>query len=104
MPAEAMPAEAMPAEAMSAAPNADSARISVDVDTAFVNVRSGPGLGYVQLGMLAAGQTAPVTGRSNDGQWWQINFAGRRGWVFAQVVAFSGDESAVSTVSAPADQ
>jgi uncharacterized protein YgiM (DUF1202 family) len=96
--------DSLPAEAMPAAPDADSAQISVGVDTAFVNVRSGPGLGYVQLGMLAAGQTAPVTGRSSDGQWWQISFAGRRGWVFAQVVAFSGDESAVSTVSVQADQ
>lgn len=57
--------------------------------TADLNVRSGPGTGYPVLGLLKAGQTAEITGRSADGRWWQIKFsgvAGERGWLSAQYV------------------
>lgn len=52
-----------------------------------VNVRSGPGRQYTLLGRLAGGNTAPVLGKSLDGQWWHIRFRGKLGWVHGDYVA-----------------
>ncbi len=52
-----------------------------------VNVRSGPGQQYRVLGRLAGGDTAPVLGKSLDGQWWHIRFRGKLGWVHGDYVA-----------------
>jgi uncharacterized protein YraI len=68
----------------------------------FVNVRSGPGTNYAILGQLQANTPADVTGKSADGAWWQIKYAGQTGWLTAQLVQFSGDPGAVAVVSAPA--
>lgn len=54
-----------------------------------LNVRQGPGVNYPILGLLRSGQTAEITGRNADGQWWQIRFtgvAGERGWLAARYV------------------
>jgi uncharacterized protein YraI len=54
-----------------------------------VNVRTGPGLNYPQVGVLIAGQTAPALGRSPGGDWIQISYAGVPGnaaWVYAAFV------------------
>ncbi len=60
-----------------------------------LNVRSGPGLVYDLIGLLPAGASAEVTGRSEDQQWWQIRFAPAAngvGWV-------SADPAYASTVN-----
>ncbi len=67
-------------------PQPGAPRITANTD---LNVRSGPGTQYPSLGLLAAGQTAPVTGRNAEGNWWQITFPGvpgERGWVAGQYV------------------
>jgi len=54
-----------------------------------VNVRTGPGVNYPQVGILIAGQTAPALGRSPGGEWLQIAYAGVPGnvaWVYAAFV------------------
>lgn len=54
-----------------------------------VNVRVGPGTQYEQVGVLIAGQTAPAVGRSEFGEWIQIEYPGapgNRAWVFAPLV------------------
>jgi hypothetical protein len=54
-----------------------------------VNVRTGPGLNYPQVGVLIAGQTAPALGRSPGGDWIQIAYVGVPGntaWVYAAFV------------------
>lgn len=54
-----------------------------------VNVRTGPGLNYPQVGVLIAGQTAPALGRTPGGDWIQISYAGVPGnaaWVYAAFV------------------
>jgi uncharacterized protein YraI len=38
----------------------------------FVNIRSGPGTNYLVYGVAAPGATAEVSGKSTDGQWWQV--------------------------------
>lgn len=85
------------------APTATPAGPSVkNVDNEFVNVRSGPGTTYDILGQIKQNESAPVTGKNGDGQWWQISFAGKSGWVFGQLVTFTGDANAVKVASAPA--
>jgi hypothetical protein len=54
-----------------------------------LNIRSGPGLAYPVVAVLAAGQSAEITGLSPDQAWWQIKVAGvatERGWVAASYV------------------
>jgi PKD repeat protein len=71
--------------------------------TADLNVRGGPGTGYPVLGLLKAGQTAEITGRSADGGWWQIKFsgvAGERGWLSAKYVTAQNTAN-VPVVQAP---
>lgn len=66
-------------------PGVPVATVNVDL-----NVRGGPGTAYPILGLLRAGQSAEITGRSNDGRWWQIKFpgvVGERGWLAAEYVA-----------------
>jgi uncharacterized protein YraI len=92
------------AEQMPALPASNvSARqiVTIASGEGFVNVRSGPGVGYDKLGALTDGFVAPVTGRSFDGQWWQINFNGRSGWVYGQLAQFYGDVAQVPVVAKP---
>ncbi|MCX6019442.1 MAG: LCP family protein [Chloroflexi bacterium] len=53
-----------------------------------VNVRSGPGIEHRQIGRLVGGQSAPILGRSLDGEWLNITLpkTSRLGWVKADIV------------------
>lgn len=76
-----------PAPAATAAPGGNAGNAgapSLTVINDFVNVRKGPGVGYDRLGQLDKGQSAPVKGKSADGEWLQISYpsaANGVGWV-----------------------
>lgn len=55
-----------------------------------VNVRSGPGTDFEPLGTLRPGETAAITGRTEDNEWLQIDFNGQEGWVAFFVVSVTG--------------
>jgi|GEM_PF-1542965 len=58
-----------------------------------LNVRALPDVNSTKLGQLNKGQTAPAIGKSADGQWFLISFAGAPGnvgWVFGAVTLFTG--------------
>lgn len=79
---------------------------SVKIDKALdstVNVRSGPGTNYPVIGRFEPGQEAVVTGRNDGTSWWQINLADSKtlGWIFAELVTFSGDTEAIAVAEAP---
>ncbi|HEY3340416.1 MAG TPA: SH3 domain-containing protein, partial [Anaerolineae bacterium] len=77
---------------------------SMTVTNDFVNVRSGPATGYQLLGTLDKGQSAPVRGKSSDGNWWQISYAAGSngvGWVFGQYVQANSASDSVAIASAP---
>jgi uncharacterized protein YraI len=64
---------------------------------ALVNVRNGPGVDYPVVDSLAPGEAAAITGKSSAGDWWQVALGdGQAGWVLGQLVAASGDTSAVT--------
>ena len=56
-----------------------------------VNVRGGPGTNYALIGEIGQGQSHDITGRNAAGDWLQFSFRGQPAWVFAALVAVSGD-------------
>ena len=66
-----------------------------------LNVRAGPGTGYEVVGVLAQGAQVSVTGRSADNTWLAGSMPGGTGWVFAELVAVSGDLAAVPVIASP---
>lgn len=68
------------------------------VATAYVNVRSGPGLDYDIYGILPPGQAAPILSLSQDGEWWEIKIPATYspdgiGWVSADYVILYNTEN-----------
>ncbi|TIW78361.1 MAG: hypothetical protein E5V53_22750, partial [Mesorhizobium sp.] len=48
-----------------------------------LNVRAGPGPQYPVVGVLAAGQSATLTGCIEGSKWCTIAEAGGKGWVYS---------------------
>jgi uncharacterized protein YraI len=86
----------------SSAPAATTADPAVlNKDNEFVNVRKGPGLTFDIVGQFKQAQTTKVTGKSEDGAWWQVEFTGgenNRGWMFGQLLQFTGDAAKVPAI------
>ncbi|MDE0199758.1 MAG: SH3 domain-containing protein, partial [Caldilineaceae bacterium] len=57
-----------------------------------VNVRNGPGTEYDRIGGATAGEAYTITGKSADGEWWQIDFAGQSGWIYGPLVTATDAE------------
>jgi serine/threonine protein kinase len=49
-------------------------------------VYAGPGKDYEEQGKVRRGDRLLLYGRLADGTWWQVDYLGRRGWIFAQPV------------------
>ena len=83
-----------------ASPTSEVSRLSAP---AAVNVRSGPGTNYAQIGRLQAGQSFVITGKNPAGDWWQFDFNGRPGWVLGELVRASGGErvQVAATIAPP---
>jgi uncharacterized protein YraI len=59
-----------PAPPVTTEPPPAGAATATAVD--YVNLRSGPGTNYLIIGTVAPGATGEVTGKSEDGLWWQV--------------------------------
>jgi uncharacterized protein YraI len=58
------------------------------------NVRVGPGLGYMEMGVLSPGTVIALTGRTEGNTWVQIEYPSGvegRGWVLLELVKFEGE-------------
>ena len=58
------------------------------------NVRVGPGLGYMEMGLLDTGTVIVLTGRTEGNAWIQIEYPSGlegRGWVLQELVKFEGE-------------
>ncbi|MCB0139861.1 MAG: SH3 domain-containing protein [Caldilineaceae bacterium] len=65
-----------------------------------LNVRNGPGLAYLIVAAMQAGETADVTGKNDVGDWWQVTLTnGQTGWVFGQLVTTQGDVNSVALIT-----
>ena len=52
-----------------------------------MNVRRGPGTNYAVIGGASTGQEFAITGTESGARWWfQINYNGMAGWVYAPLV------------------
>lgn len=68
------------------------------------NVRSGPGQIYAIIGTLPQGGTATVAGKSFDGTWWYIEFAGGTGgygWISTSVTNSACIPDTLASIAAP---
>jgi len=74
-------------------PPASGLFITVVTDEPFINVRMGPSSSvYPIVGQLVTGSVAPALGRSQGGDWIQIEFPGapnNKGWVYSPLVVVS---------------
>jgi uncharacterized protein YraI len=67
-----------------------------------MNVRGGPGTNYNIIGAANPGERYPVTGKNNDGSWWQINYNGQPGWVFGELVTAQNVQAVAVAPNIPA--
>ena len=80
------------------APATDTEKAAAETESATVtvlgdmNIRSGPGTEYDRIGGATAGEAFEITGKSPDGEWWQIDFDGQSGWIFAPYVIAANAE------------
>ena len=66
-------------------------------------LRAGPGTNYDKLGSEPAGYVAPVTGKSEDGKWYQIAYGARnRVWVSVDWTYVESGTNDIPIVQAPA--
>ena len=68
-----------------------------------LNVRAGPGPQYPVIGVLAAGQSATLTGCIENSKWCTIAEAGGNGWVYSDYVTGDFGGSRVVLTRRPAD-
>ena len=65
------------------------------VNTAYMNVRSGPGVGHSILMVIPGGSRLLVTGTAGDGRWYEIETNAGPGWINSHYTAKRGDFSRV---------
>ncbi len=78
--------EATATPTMTATPDTPSLKVGADI----LNIRSGPGTAYSVVDRLSGGETQKITGKSEDGKWWQIATKDGNGWVSGELVAVTG--------------
>ena len=65
-----------------------------------MNVRRGPGTHHDIIGTAEPGTEFAITGKNLNGDWWQIDYEGQAGWVYAPYVTAS-DVDGVQVVATP---
>lgn len=65
--------------------------VTATINTARLNVRSGPGVGWPILARVSRGEVYTAIGRNNDKTWVQISGPGFTGWVSDRYVRLSAD-------------
>ncbi len=88
-----------------ATPPPPAAGAATGTSTEYLNVRSGPGTNYPVLVAAPPNTTGEITGKSSDGQWWQVKVSTQYsstgfGWVSAQFV-IAQNTGNVPVVQAP---
>jgi len=78
-----------------------SSRVEGKVTSYGLNVRTGPGMAYPIVGGLSLGDSVEVVGKNTAGDWLQIAYNGREGWIAAAYTDLTGSLEAVPEVSAP---
>ncbi len=66
-----------------------------------MNLRSGPGVEYSRIGVLAAGSRLEIVGRNADSSWWLVSTPGGLAWVSAKVVTAYDVNDSIPVVTIP---
>jgi uncharacterized protein YgiM (DUF1202 family) len=80
-------------------PNAELAAPVGIVNTGALNVRSGPGSQYTDIGTLAGGAEGTIIGRSADWAWWLMQSPVGTGWVSSRYIIVRGDKASIPYVA-----
>lgn len=83
-----------PVPTVTSTPTGPMVRVTA-YDQSQINVRSGPGVTYLLVGVLLVGQDAPALGRTAGGDWILIEYPGvqdGQGWVYSSLVSVYGGE------------
>ena len=83
-------AENVPIIASEAMPASEQALVTLNGD---MNVRAGPGTNHPVVAAATLGQEVPVSGRNEEGDWWQVEINGQTGWIYAPFVVASNAEN-----------
>lgn len=70
----------------------------VVVNTAFLNIRSGPGVQYTSVATVAGGTELRVLGVASDGVWFLVEGTFGRGWLNIEFAIFRGNISTVPII------
>jgi len=71
----------------------------VVINTAFLNVRSGPGAQFTSISTLPGGMEVPVLAPTPDGGWFLIQTSTGQGWINAEFAIFRGVYDNVAIVT-----
>jgi uncharacterized protein YgiM (DUF1202 family) len=93
---------AVPTEAPTPEPTPTIPQTAEVLINSQINVRGGPGTNYNIIGAANPGERFPVTGKNNDGTWWQINYNGQQGWVFGELVTATNVQAVAVAPNIPA--
>ena len=74
----------------------------VVVNTSFLNVRTGPGLGHDVLAVVRGGTVLPVVSRMVGNVWYEVDTSAGRGWVNRRYTATRGNFGVVPWHGGPA--
>lgn len=69
------------------------------ISTGALNLRSGPGPQYTDIGTLAGGEQGRIIGRSSDWGWWLLETRLGNGWASSRYILVRGDTSLVPSVA-----
>lgn len=72
------------------------------INTSYLNVRTGPGIGHGILGVAPGGTKVAVVAKDVGGVWYQVTTSAGMGWVNSNYTVGRGDFSGVPTLGAPA--
>ena len=67
---------------------AAAAHAAPGVSTANVNVRTGPDTDFPSVGVIPEGDDVEIAGCLRDESWCDVIWAGNRGWVYSEYLAF----------------
>jgi uncharacterized protein YraI len=89
-------AAATPTPAATATPSV----AQITASDGLVNVRSGPATDYPKIGEVQQGQSFKITGQNDAGDWLQIDFSGKSGWVSKDLVSVGGSIAGIAVAKA----
>ncbi|HLA44686.1 MAG TPA: SH3 domain-containing protein, partial [Aggregatilineales bacterium] len=82
-------------------PTDTPAVVQIEVLTQRSIVRSGPGNQYEQIAVVERGAEFLVVAVTDEGDWYQVVIESEMGWIAAETVSLTGDETQIEIVQIP---